>query len=402
MRLGIGDDPGRVGAPIRTPRPPCSDRKEKGMPATAYTVLVVDDSSVNRSYLHYILDEDGYRVMEAKSGEDCIDSVRMEKPLLILLDVVMGGIDGFETLRRLKEDPAAASIPVIMLTSLEDQVSKLKAFELGAVDYIVKSSNPAEVKARVRVHVRLNIANSELIKSRAESVSKISAAQRSLLANPVDVPGASFAAYYRSLHEAGGDFYDVVSVAEDLHFYLIADVAGHDVGTSYVTPAVKVLLKQFATPAYPVEETISCMNRVLAQTVCQETYLTAFALRINRRSHKAVFLAAGHPPALYIPAAGPCRFLENPNPLVGMIEGAGYRSESIDVSTGDRFVLFTDGLVEVGDEPVPWVSGKNGLIPVAESLRGLPLAELPEALVKAMGAGGENADDDVAVLAVEV
>ena len=372
------------------------------MPAVAYTVLVVDDSSVNRSYLHYILDEDGYRVMEAKSGEACVETVRREKPLLILLDVVMEGMDGFETLRILKEDPSSAGIPVIMLTSLDDQVSKLKAFELGAVDYIVKSSNPAEVKARVRVHIRLSIANGELIRSRAESVSKISAAQRSLLANPVDVPGASFAAYYRSLHEAGGDFYDVVPVAEDLHFYLIADVAGHDVGTSYITPAVKVLLKQFATPAYPVEETISCMNGVLAQTVCQETYLTAFALRINRRSMKAVFLAAGHPPALYIPVSGSCRFLECKNPLVGMIEGASYRSESMDVMKGDRFVLFTDGLVEVGEEPVPWVSGKDALIPVAEQLRGRPLASLPEDFVKAMGAAGDSADDDVAVLIIEV
>jgi len=375
------------------------------MAETAYTVLVVDDSSVNRSYLHYILDEDGYRVAEAPSGEACLEAVPREKPLLVLLDVVMGGIDGFETLRRLKNNPASASVPVIMLTSLEDQDSKLKAFELGAVDYIVKSANPAEVKARVRVHIRLNLASIELIRSRADSVSKISAAQRALLAKPVDVPGASFAAYYRSLHEAGGDFYDVVPVAEDVHFYLIADVAGHDIGTSYITPAVKVLLKQFATPAYPVEDTLSYMNGVLAQTVCQDTYLTAFALRINRRSLKAVFLSAGHPPALFVPKDGHCRFLESVNPPVGMIEGASYRSESMDVSRGDRFVLFTDGLVETeapdGSGPVPWVAGKDALVPVAEALRALPLAELPEAIVQAMGAG-QASDDDVAVLAVEV
>ncbi len=372
------------------------------MTANAYTVLVVDDSSVNRSYLHYILDEDGYRVLEAKSGEECLEVTAAEKPLLILLDVVMGGIDGFETLRRLKNIPANAGIPVIMLTSMEDQGSKLKAFELGAVDYIVKSSNPAEVKARVRVHIRLSIANGELIRSRAESVSKISAAQKALLAKPVDVPGASFSAYYRSLHEAGGDFYDVVNVAEDVYFYLIADVAGHDIGTSYITPAVKVLLKQFATPAYPVEETVSYMNGVLAQTVCQDTYLTAYALRINRRSKKAVYLSAGHPPALFIPASGECRFLECKNPLVGMIEGAVYKSESMDISTGDRFVLFTDGLVEVGDPPSPWVSGIKELIPAAEKLRKLPLQEFPSALVKELGAEGSGADDDVAVLVVEV
>lgn len=375
------------------------------MTDTAYTVLVVDDSSVNRSYLHYILDEEGYRVAEASSGEDCLKIVPQERPLLILMDVVMGGIDGFETLRLLKDSPATANIPVIMLTSLEDQVSKLKAFELGAVDYIVKSANPAEVKARVRVHIRLNLASMELIKSRADSVSKISAAQRALLAKPVDVPGASFATYYKSLHEAGGDFFDVVSVAEDVHFYLIADVAGHDIGTSYITPAVKVLLKQFATPAYPVEETLSYMNGILGQTVCQDTYLTAFALRINRRSLKAVYLSAGHPPALYIPKDGPCRLLESTNPPVGMIEGVVYHSESMDVTRGDRFVLFTDGLVETnapdGSGPVPWVTGVRSLPPAVDGLRALSLSELPEAIVQAMGSEG-SADDDVAVLVVEV
>jgi sigma-B regulation protein RsbU (phosphoserine phosphatase) len=375
------------------------------MAETSYTVLVVDDSSVNRSYLHYILDEDGYRVAEAPSGEACIEAVPKDRPLLILLDVVMGGIDGFETLRRLKNDPASAGIPVIMLTSLDDQESKLKAFKLGAVDYIIKSSNPAEVKARVRVHVRLSLANTELIRSRAQSISKISEAQRALLAKPLDVPGASFAAYYRSLNEAGGDFYDVVSVAEDVHFYLIADVAGHDIGTSYITPAVKVLLKQFATPAYPVEETISCMNGVLGQTVCQETYLTAFALRINRRSLKAVHLSAGHPPALYVPKDGPCRFLGCVNPPVGMIEGTTYHSETMDISRGDRFILFTDGLVEMeapdGSGPMPWVTGKNALIPIADRLRTMPLCDMPEAIVHAMGAT-DTADDDVAVLIVEV
>jgi serine phosphatase RsbU (regulator of sigma subunit) len=113
-----------------------------------------------------------------------------------------------------------------------------------------------------------------------------------------------------------------------------------------------------------------------------------------------VYLAAGLPPALYVPSDGPVRFLESKNPIVGMIEGATYRSETMDVFRGDRFVLFTDGLVEVGEEPVPWVSGKDALSPALEALRGVPLDRLPGELVQAMRAG-EGADDDVAVLAVE-
>ncbi len=369
------------------------------MESASFTVLVVDDSSSNRAFFASVLEEDGYRVATAASGEECLETAARERPMLVLLDVVMPGIDGFETLRRLKLEPATRRCPVIMLTSLDDGDSKLKAFDYGAVDYIVKSANAAEVRARARVHIKLALANEELIAARAESIRQISAAHRSLLVRPADLPEARFSICYRSLHEAGGDFYDVVPAAEGLHFYLMADVAGHDVGTSYVTPAVKVLLRQFATPAYSVEETVACMNGVLAKTILEDNYLTAYALRLNRKAGKAVFLSAGHPPALFIPREGPVRFAECENPIIGMFEETTFRSESVEVSEGDRFVLYTDGLVELG-EGAERSGGRARLPALVEGLRSLPLEELPGALVRACGA--ENAEDDVAVLAVEV
>lgn len=374
------------------------------MKTAAYTVLVVDDSAANRNYLAHVLEEDGYCALQAANGEECLELAMEARPVLVLLDVVMPGIDGFETLRRLKADPATKSSSVIMLTSLDDQDSKLKAFDFGAVDYIVKSASEAEVRARVRVHVRLAIANEELVAARAESIRQIAQAQHSLLVRPEDLPEARFAVYYRSLHEAGGDFYDIVPVSEGLHFYLVADVAGHDVATSYTTPAVKVLLSQFATPAYSVEETVGYMNGVLARTILEENYLTAYALRVNRKAGKAVFLAAGHPPALFIPKDGPVRFAECENPFIGMFEDLSYHAASIDIQEGDRFVLYTDGLVELGEEDGTgkknWSETRGLLIPVVERLRSLPLAELPAGIVREVGA--EISDDDVAVLAVEV
>ena len=366
----------------------------------SYTVLIVDDSSSNRLFLTSILEEDGYRIIQAKDGETGLSMAALERPVLILLDVVMPGIDGFETLRRLKADPATRRSAVIMLTSIGDQESKLKAFDYGAVDYIIKSANESEVKARVRVHVRLANILEELIASRAESLQQISAAQRSLLVKPSDLPEARFAVYYRSLHEAGGDFYDVVNVSDGVYFYLMADVAGHDVGTSYVTPAVKVLLKQCATPVYSVEESVAYLNGMLAKTVLVDNYLTAFALRINRRAGKAVFLAAGPPPAVFIPKEGPIRLVECENPFIGMIEDSEYHSESMDVQPGDRFLLYTDGLVELGEDKAGWMESHSRLLEAAQLLRQLPLAELPLAIVRSLGA--DNPDDDVAVLVVEV
>jgi phosphoserine phosphatase RsbU/P len=373
------------------------------MSKASYPVLIVDDSRANREYLADILEEDGYRILQAASGEECLTLAAAEGPALVLLDVVMPGIDGFETLRRLKSDRATRKAAVIMLTSLGDEESKLKAFGFGAVDYIVKSSGGAEVRARVRVHLRLASAGAELVAARAESLRQLAAAQQSLLVRPEDLPEARFSVYYRSLREAGGDFYDVLPVAEGVYLYFIADVAGHDVGTSYATPAVKVLLAQCATPAYSVPETMSYLNDVLARTIFQETYMTAFALRVNRRAGKAVYLAAGHPPAVMIPKEGPVRFLECENPFVGMLTDNVYEAATSDIEPGDRFLLFTDGLVElssIGAASRAWTESRERLLPALEELRGLSLDELPSALVEAMGA--DKPDDDVAVLAVEV
>ncbi|MCX7655041.1 MAG: fused response regulator/phosphatase [Treponemataceae bacterium] len=377
---------------------------------TVYPVLIVDDSAVNRSYLHYILDEEGYRVIEASSGEACLVIAEKDRPLLILLDVIMGGIDGFETLKRLKANSSLAEIPVIMLTSLDDEESKLKAFELGAVDYIVKSARPAEIKARVRVHIRLSMANQELLQSKIESMRQIKEAQHALLIQPADFPDAHFAVYYQSLHEAGGDFYDVIQVAEDVYLYVIVDVAGHEVGTSFITPAVKVLLKQFSTPTYTMEETFSYMGNILAQTVCQDTYLTAAALRVNRRSLKATYLTAGHPPILHLLSArgtspGECRLLKTENPPVAMLEGFQYRSETIDIAGGDRFILCTDGLLEVRNSEThrttSWLEGMEYLQQAGEKIRKVSLDDVPYALVNEFAKRGQYMDD-VAVICVEV
>ncbi|WP_304226006.1 fused response regulator/phosphatase [Gracilinema caldarium] len=372
---------------------------------STYAVLIVDDSTTNRSYLHYILDEEGYEVWEAPSGEACLERVRQKQPRIILLDVVMTGIDGFETLKRLKADPQLAWVPVIMLTSTDDQASKIKAFELGAVDYIVKSANPAEIKARIRVHIRLSLANQELLQSKIESMGQIQAAQRALLLQPSDLPEARFSVFYQSFHEAGGDFYEVEQLAEDIFIYIIIDVAGHDVKTSYITPAVKVLIKQYSNPTYTMEEAFGYMGDILSQTVCQDTYLTAAALKINRRSLKATYLTAGHPPILYIPSQGTVQLLQTKNPPVAMMEGLQYHTETIDISSGDRFVLCTDGLLEMQDsvsgKTKAWVDSVKDLAAAGAELKTEPLGSFPQRLVQHFAELGCS-NDDIAVLVTEV
>lgn len=117
-------------------------------------LLVVDDTEINVDLLVETLAGD-YAVRVALDGESALRSVARALPDLILLDVMMPGMDGFEVCRRLKEDPAARNIPVIFLTALSQEEDEARGLELGAADYISKPFTPALVKARVRNHLEL-------------------------------------------------------------------------------------------------------------------------------------------------------------------------------------------------------------------------------------------------------
>jgi len=126
------------------------------------SILVVDDTPTNVKVLLEMLSREGYRVLVAREGESAIEQARYAQPSLILLDVMMPGIDGYETCKRLKRDPATASIPIIFMTALGDLEDKVKGFAAGAADYVVKPFEHEEVLARVRTHVEMRRLQLEL------------------------------------------------------------------------------------------------------------------------------------------------------------------------------------------------------------------------------------------------
>ena len=124
-------------------------------------VLIVDDTEANVDILIESLG-DNYVVSVAMDGESALENVETEVPDIILLDIMMPGMDGYEVCRRIKENKATAEIPIIFLTAMTDIYSKSKGFKLGAVDYITKPFEILEVKARVHTHLSLKLAKYEL------------------------------------------------------------------------------------------------------------------------------------------------------------------------------------------------------------------------------------------------
>jgi signal transduction histidine kinase len=119
-------------------------------------ILLVDDTPTNLKVLAEALHGQGWKTLMAADGESAIEQVEYLRPDLILLDVMMPGIDGFETCRRLKANPETQDIPVIFMTALSDTVDKVRGLELGAVDYVTKPFQHEEVIARTKLHLRLS------------------------------------------------------------------------------------------------------------------------------------------------------------------------------------------------------------------------------------------------------
>ncbi|WP_353571360.1 hybrid sensor histidine kinase/response regulator [Candidatus Albibeggiatoa sp. nov. BB20] len=137
-------------------------------PVTKDKILIVDDIPANMWVLLEVLSDAGYDVLLAQSGEQALRVAEYAKPALILLDVMMPNMDGFEVCRILKTNPDLCKIPVIFMTALSDTINKLKGFELGAADYVTKPIQYKEVLARVSAHLEVHKLQATLVQRNAE------------------------------------------------------------------------------------------------------------------------------------------------------------------------------------------------------------------------------------------
>ena len=184
----------------------------------AYSILLVDDTPNNLDVLVDYLEEYGFNLRIARSGESALQRVDYDAPNMILLDVLLPGIDGFETCRRLKANPETREIPIIFMTSLANAEDKVRGFEAGAVDYVTKPLQQPEVLARITTHLRqqeltrtLRRQSQQLTHSHAvererllQAVAQQRSQLRTLAAKLTDVQEAERRRLARELHDELG------------------------------------------------------------------------------------------------------------------------------------------------------------------------------------------------------
>lgn len=361
-------------------------------------VLVADDEHLNRFTLERMLLGEGFAPEVACDGPACRTLAAQCRPDLILLDIMMPGESGLETLHKLKADLLTADIPVILLSALSDVETKVRGFDLGAVDYITKPFQMREVMARIRGQLKLAAAYEAVIRAQAERLSQVRDAQKAILTSPADLPAAGFAVAYQPVLEAGGDFYDVLELGGGFG-YFVADISGHDLKASFVTSGLKALLRQNTGPLYTSTETLKNINGVLGHVLGQGQFLTACYALLNARRTTLTVISCGHPPPVHVPAqGGPPRLMQTQGDILGVFDSISLAPLCMSVHPGDRIYLYTDGLVE--SEEWDMAAGTERLLAACASCRGQSLAESVETIREAMCCCRTMTDDAV-LLGVE-
>ncbi len=366
-------------------------------------ILIVDDQPVNVRLLEKYLEAGGYETLAATSGPEGRHLAVTKVPDLILLDIMMPGEDGFESCRILKRDPRTAHIPIIFLSAKTDVESKVLGIDLGAVDYMTKPARKEEVIARVKRHLETRNTYRTIIELQAAKLKQVHEAQQAILPRPVEFPDARFGVNYIPIIEAGGDFYDVFPVAEGVFGYFAADFSGHDIRTSYNTFALKALISQNIGPQISPEETMRVINRVFTSLMKNGEHLTGVYAKLNRREPELAIVNAGHLPVLYLHRDGVIEPLAAEGDILGVFEDVVFEPLSVKARPGDRFFLFTDGLLEVfGDDPRSREEGIDALMACCVDTRDLPVEKAVPEIVSLICPDRKRLLDDVMLLGAEV
>ena len=365
-------------------------------------ILIVDDEPLNIRLLEAVLSKNGYRTIPATRGPEARALALEHEPDLILLDVLMPEEDGYATCERLKQEPRTSDIPVIFISALTDTTSKVRGLEVGGVDFISKPFEKAEVLARVKVHLKLRFTYRALIEAQAQRLAQVQDAQQALLVQPADLPEAGFAVHFEPVLEAGGDFYDVLPVGETVFDYIVADVSGHDLGTAYITSALKALFSQNCNQVTSPAESLVMINRVLCRILTGGTHITAGFARLDRARGLLHYVNAAHPAPVLVRVGGEVEVLRPSGDILGVFDSVWFEPLTIQVRSGDRLFIYTDGLIEgFGETKLAREEGLDRLAAVCAAHGGLPLAAAVAAIHASLVPPGAPKGDDTILLALE-
>jgi phosphoserine phosphatase RsbU/P len=317
-------------------------------------VLVVDDVKANVDILVQALRED-YKLSIALNGEGALRGAEKNPPDLILLDIMMPGLDGYEVCRRLRARPETREVPVMFLSSLEEVQSKTLGFEAGGNDYLTKPFDILEVKARVRSLLKAK-AYSDAVKERLASELRI-AREIQLGILPVDISastrgsGLEVCALLEPAREVGGDLYEVLRPNDDRVVVVVGDVSGKGIPAALFMAVTTTLVRMIGREATEPAEILQRVNDALAAHNPRDMFVTLACAIFERGPRMLKYASAGHPsPVLLRSGDEPVLPFDSTGLMAGITPGTHFSTRTAEVRPGDIYVFYTDGVSEAFNE----------------------------------------------------
>ncbi len=323
-------------------------------------ILIVDDERFNINVLTELL-KPSYKIMAAINGTQALKAVASNPPDLILLDVMMPDMDGYEVCRRLKADESTRDIPVIFVTAMGQESDETKGLELGAADYLTKPISPAILEARVKTQLE-RMQNHEKLKEAYAIINKQKERMQEELNVGRDIQLGmlpqvfppfpdhrefSIHASMNAANEVGGDFYDFFFIDEDHLCFCVGDVSGKGVPAALFMAISKAMIKSRAADDLSTASVFTHVNDELATDNDSMMFVTVFIAVLDIRTGDLSYTNGGHnPPYIKRENGDITRLDQRHGPALGPFEGATYKEEKNRMEKGDLLLLYTDGVTE--------------------------------------------------------
>jgi two-component system sensor histidine kinase ChiS len=371
-------------------------------------ILVVDDEPMNLQVMINYLSIEGCDVITAMTGPEALDKLEHEKVDLVLLDVMLPRMSGYEVCRIIREKYSPYDLPVLMLTAKNKPGDIVTGIEAGANDYLTKPVDKQELLARVRSLISLKVSvrlNNELalIKRDIQIAHDI---QNTLLTHDFPrIDGVDIALRYVPMNELGGDFYDVQMIGDNKLAVLLADVSGHGIPAAFICAMLKVVYSFHREDAdNPSKLMKSISNGMFNYTGGQ--FITACYACIDLTKMRISHANAGHWPLLIYRKSEHriIKAVDNGIPIGWTVE-ASYNPVESEILPGDRIIMHTDGIIEArgitnkmfGEQRLHKYILEHGECPVDDFVDGIIAAILQWSAEDS----DANLKDDVTIIAID-
>jgi len=370
------------------------------------SILIVDDNSDIRRYIKDILIT-SYNIIEAENGIDGMEKVINSKPDLVISDIMMPKMDGYQLLKEIKNNTHTAQTPVILLTAKADEIEKVEGLDAGADDYLTKPFSSKELRARVKSLIKLYQYQKMITHRNVEIEADLDIAriiQSKLMLDGYRAKGKeNFSVIFYPLDKVAGDFYNYLEDEETVKIF-IADVSGHGVASAFLALITKNELDNTISQMPDTVSVLNHLNETINRYSVKCNFVTAFYCIYFKKSNKLKYSRAGHnPPLLHKVSDNSIIELSTFGRALGFFPDIKFEEKEISLQAGDRIIFYTDGLIETCNKSGV-MFGIERLTSFLAENRHFPPDELTGNLMKSINDFTEAAafDDDVTLLVFDI